>query len=338
MSRSQSRSSRSQDIETAISKYCTYKTEMSAMEKRRADAVGKLTKKHQTTRDALENWMVSNKVNTVYLPGENDTTKCLRLRQTATQRAINEKCVRAALDDFLGQIDPKEELSLKDSNSVVESVYQAVHKQCVQKGHAISLTECKKIPADQKLDASVLRDLSRCADVYDATRKELQTKRKHYSEARVILTEKMQVQETPVKRHLLEQKEVKGAPVQKVTLTCQDQDPEDVSLRYQQRKTVRCTKRLGLKLLREMVKSIIDRRSKQLAERKIYNVRWKDFLPVILEDLVTEINEFQSTHREESVHESVCMRRAPTGYQRRPASVVPEKTNKKKHPKKRKTQ
>jgi hypothetical protein len=148
--------------------------------------------------------------------------------------------------------------------------------------------------------------------VYDETQKQIKEKRKHYSEARTLLSEKIQEHEQPVRQHLLEQKASIGRSVQKVTLTCENEDPADVSLRFQQRKTVRRTKRLGLKLFRQMIQQIIDRRSKQLEERGIYRVRWKDFVPVLVEDLVKEINKFYQENREEVVHERVCMRKGST--------------------------
>lgn len=310
----------SNEVGNAISNYCKYKTEKTAMEKRRAESLKKLVKTNRSTRQTLENWMTSNNLTRIYLPpsqedidssteGSVTQGRYLSIRKTTSQRAINENAVRKALDDLFHQVNPEEQLSVKEPKAITNQVYQAVHNQCVYQGQTISVTKCRRPQKNAKeIDQKTISSLSKHVDVYDQTQKQIKDNRKHYAEARVYLDEKIQESEQPVRKHLLEQKASVGHPVQKVTLTSEDQEPEDVSLRFQQRKTHRCTKRLGLKILHQMIEAIIDRRTKQLAEREIYHVRWKDFLPVLMEDLVHDINEFHTQNQKEILHQKVYMR------------------------------
>lgn len=323
------------------------------MEKRRAEAIKKLVKQNHSTREALENWMTSNKVTKLYLPAADEGgARCVSIRKTTSQRAINENAVRNALDDLFHQVNPQEEISLKEPKVITDSVYQAVHHRCVQKGQTISVTQCRRAQKNTKeFDPKVLANLSKYADMYDETQKQIKDKRKHYAEARDYYKEKIEENEQPVRQHLLAQKESMGRPVQKVTLTSDDQESEDVSLLFQQRKTNRCTKRLGLRIFRQMIENILKRRTKQLEQRGIYRVRWTDFLPVLIEDLVHDINQFHQQNREQVVHEHVSMRACRRGkagglnshsdkkkeleIPRKSSGIVREKTKKRKSSKKR---
>ncbi len=317
-------SSSSSSVTKSIDRYCGYKSELSDMNQRRAKAVKKLEDRQKQVRDGLEQWMVTNKINVVHLPpsssDQDQRHRTLRLRKTSSQRCINEKSIRKAFESFFSTVPQDEQLDLTKSKettlNVTKTIYNTVHGECVKQGQAVSVTFTKQAvrppKTQEKLPESTLEQLSKYTDLFIESQTELREKRKHYCEGNAILQDKLKKHEDPVKRHLLQQKETVGQPVQKITLVRGTDQPEDVSLRFQQRTTMRTTKRLNLTMFRQMIVAIVERRRAQLLKRNITSVTWKDFLPVLIEDLIHEVQKYYEEHREKVTRENIYFRKAST--------------------------
>lgn len=299
-----------QENSSAVSKYCQLRSSLDQFSGRLKTAVDPLKSERERIGKGLLEWMREHKCSVIQLPEVKDEAsgkvqhRCIRIRNTTSQRAITVERVKSALapifhDSNRGVVKVAE----VPVAEVTDMVYKHVRDVCTVGNQTILVSQTARRPGNlPKNQAEVqntivkpnLEALSSIAEAYLRCSDGIKERKAHYGEAKKIVKEQMTACEPQVCEYLQAQAGDSSARAkQHILMKTGDGDQKYVmTVREKKSFPKKAHGRLTLEALKKIIDAAVRRRTEKLLHRGIDTLTRQQWNRYICNDVIVAVELF----------------------------------------------